>query len=294
MVPLISSICQGALGVCQLPRFWWKTITRSIGSLDPDYPDCSGGLDTRCMEVLGLPRDETLSYLRKELPTYLEFEAWVSQRTGETLNTAAINRWNDAVNHRVHTKPAKIAETYGDIGWPLDQRHTDAVLLNSLQDWQLFHRRDLMAGTPDLRAPVIPLISSIDRGTLGICQLPRTWLKISLHSKGLLHADYPACGPGLDQRVLDLLHLDRSEVVSTLSGNRPTYLEFEDWVAARGSIDDEAVAAWNVFIRDRVHADEKRSDIHATLDRKDDGTLQSAVLLNHLEDWHLARRSLTA
>ena len=294
MVPLISSVCQGTLGVCQLPRFWWKTITRSVGSLDREYPDCSGGLDTRCMEVLGLRRDETLSYLRKELPTYLEFEAWVLQRTGETPNTTAIDRWNDAVNHRVHTNPAKIAETYGDIGWPLDQRHTDAVLLNSLQDWQLFHKRDLVAKTSDLRAPVVPLISSIDRGTLGICQLPRTWLKITLHGKGLLHPDYPACEPGLDQRVLDLLHLDRSEVVSTISENRPTYLEFEDWVTTRGSIDDEAVAAWNVFIRDRVHRDEKRSDIHATLGRKDDGTLQSAVLLNHLEDWHLARRSLTA
>ncbi len=90
------------------------------------------------------------------------------------------------------------------------------------------------------------------------------------------------------------MHLDRAEVVSTITENLPTYLEFEDWVAARGSIDSDAVAAWNVFIRDRVHADEKRSDIHATLGRKDDGTLQSAVLLNHLEDWHLARQSLPA
>ena len=292
MVPLISSVCQGTLGVCQLPRFWWKTITRSIGSLDPEYPDCSGGLDTWCMEVLGLPRDETLRYLRNELPTYLEFEAWVLQRTGDTLDAAAISRWNDAVNNRVHADPAKIVETYADIGWPSDQRHTDAVLLNSLQDWQLFHKRDLLGGTSDLRAPVIPLISSIDRGSLGICQLPRTWLKISLHGKGLLHPDYPACGSGLDQRVLDLLSLDRTEVVSTITEKQPTYLVFESWVAARGSIDDEAVASWNLFIRDRVHGKEKRSDIHATLGREDDGTLQSAVLLNHLEDWHLARRSL--
>ena len=29
MIPLIGSICTGPLGVCQLPRTWWKALSRS-------------------------------------------------------------------------------------------------------------------------------------------------------------------------------------------------------------------------------------------------------------------------
>jgi hypothetical protein len=166
--------------------------------------------------------------------------------------------------------------------------------LNSLQDWQLFHRRSLVAEDGTLRTPVVPLISSVDRGPLGVCQLPRTWLKVSLHGKSLLHPDYPASGPGLDQRVLDLLDLDREEVIAFIQDERPSYLDLERWVSERATIDDAAISEWNTAIRDRVHEDEKRANIHATLGRKDDGTLRSAVILNHVEDWHLAHQITSA
>jgi hypothetical protein len=34
MVPLISSQCQGLLGVSHLPRFWWKVICETSDALD--------------------------------------------------------------------------------------------------------------------------------------------------------------------------------------------------------------------------------------------------------------------
>ena len=291
MIPLISSLCQGTLGVCQLPRFWWKRTTRSVGLLDPDYPDCSDGLDASVLEVLGLNRERTLGYLRDELPNYLAFELWVGQQS-DKLNRSAIRRWNDAVHKRVHSQPKKLVETYCDIGWTNDKLETGAVLLNSLQDWQLFHRRDLVSTHSTLQFPVVPLVSSIDVGPLGVCQLPRTWLKIVLQSKELLHEEYPACGNGLDKKVLEVLQLDREEVVGFVSEGLPSYLEFEAWIVERSFVDNGVIADWNTSIRERIHGQEKRAEIHATLKRSDDGTLKSAVTLNHLEDWHLAHLSI--
>ena len=46
MVPLISSLAYGPLGACQLPRTWWKVLTRNAGILDDEYPDMTdNGLD---------------------------------------------------------------------------------------------------------------------------------------------------------------------------------------------------------------------------------------------------------
>lgn len=50
MVPMIGSICKGSIGICQLPRAWWKAVPRLVGLLDPSYPDNSDGLDTWCLQ----------------------------------------------------------------------------------------------------------------------------------------------------------------------------------------------------------------------------------------------------
>ena len=57
MIPMISSLCQGSLGVCQLGRTWWKALSRAVDLLDPDYPDNSGGLDTWCLQAMELDVD---------------------------------------------------------------------------------------------------------------------------------------------------------------------------------------------------------------------------------------------
>ena len=294
MIPLISSICHGPLGVCQLPRFWWKALLRQAGLLDPEYPDCSSGLDKWVLMTLELDQEQTLEYLRGETPTYLDFEAWVLEQKGGEMDWAAVDRWNEAVWQRVHADPAKIAETYGDIGLSSDVTCTSAVLLNSLQDWQLFYRRDLMADSSDLRAPVVPLISSIDQGPLEVCQLPRTWLKVVLKTRGLLHPDYPDCGGGLDARVLEVLGLDQEQTLGFLREELPDYLEFEEWVLdqCQGELDQEATESWNRSIYERVHTDGIRTRILATVGWEDDEDLTSALVLNHIEDWHLAHGDL--
>ena len=295
MIPLISSNCTGPLGACQLPRTWWKVLLRQKGLLDEEYPDCGGGLDAGVLRALGLDQEAALDYLRTTLPTYLDFEAWVLRKKGGSLDREAVETWNFSVRSRVHTSPEKIAETYRDIGFGGDVKITSAVILNSLQDWQLFHKRDLNTGLPGLGGKVVPLVATIDYGPLGVCQLPRTWLKILLRAKGLLHPDYPdMTGTGLDPKVLGVLRLDVEAVLKFIRENLPDYLTFEGWVLeqTKGRIDREAVEEWNTFLRKRVHLEAKRRDIHATVGRKDDGTLTSAVVLNHVEDWHLAHARL--
>ena len=296
MIPLLSSLCYGPLEVCQLPRTWWKVLLRNAGILDEEYPDVSEGLDKSVLEVLNLDRETTLAYLRENMPDYLRFESWVLGQNDGMLDREAIETWNESVRTRIHTRPDKLEETTNDIGIPNDGAITSAVVLNGLQDWSLFYRRDLTEGFSAPGGRVVPLISSLDYGPLNVCQLPRTWLKILLRSRRLLHPDYPdMTDSGLDPLALRAVNVEPNDAVRFIRDNAPAYLDFEAWILRQndGSVDGAAVEEWNAFVRRRIHSDEKIVDIHDTLGLENDGSLTSAVVLNHVEDWHFAHADLT-
>ncbi len=296
MIPLLSSLCYGPLEVCQLPRTWWKVLLRNVGLLDAEYPDVSEGLDKFVLEVLNLDRETTLAYLRENMPDYLQFEAWVLGQNDGRLDRKAIDSWNESVRTRVHTRPDKLQETTSDIGISNDGAITSAVILNSLQDESLFYRRDLTEGFSALGGRVVPLISSLDYGPLNVCQLPRTWLKILLRSRDLLHPDYPdMTDNGLDPLALRAVNIQPHDAVRFIRDNAPAYLDFEAWILRQndGRVDPGAVDEWNTFVRTRIHSNEKIVDIHNTLGLENDGNLTSAVVLNHVEDWHFAHADLT-
>ena len=291
MVPLISSLAYGPLGACQLPRTWWKVLTRNAGILDDEYPDFSDGLDRRVLEVLALDRETTLAYLRENMPSYLDFEAWILEQKGDAFwgfeQQDAIVRWNAFIRARRH-RSDKLEETYTDTGLPRDAGIDSATVLNSLQDWQLFYKRDMSK----LSGSIVPLVATIDFGPLGVRQLPRTWYKILLRAKGLLHPDYPdMTDNGLDPRVLRALNLDIDATLNHIRKNMPSYLEFEGWVLEQcgGQIPAQAVDEWNDYLCNRIHNDAKRAEIRATVGCDD---LSSAVVLNHIEDWHLSHQWL--
>ncbi len=293
MVPLISSLAYGPLGACQLPRTWWKVLTRNAGILDDEYPDMTdNGLDPRVLRALNLDIETTLAYLRENMPSYLDFEAWVLQQKGDDFwgfeQQDAIVRWNAFIRARRH-RSDKIEETYTDTGLSQDAGIDSATLLNCLQDMQLFYKRDL----PELSGNIVPLIATIDFGPLGVRQLPRTWYKILLKAKGLLHPDYPdMTDSGLDPRVLHALNLDIDATLNHIRTNLPSYLEFEGWVLEQcgGQIPAQAVDEWNDYLCNRIHNDAKRAEIRATVGC---GDISSAVVLNHIEDWHLAHQWLS-
>ena len=135
---------------------------------------------------------------------------------------------------------------------------------------------------------IIPLISSGTAGPLGVLHLPRLWLKASLGATHKLHTDYPSCGQGYDQMVLDGLGLDKATFEKFIADEKPTYPQFESWVLAQsgGSLDAAAVEKLNAAITGYIHADETRAAILAADSIPDEGKVRDAVMLNNLDDWH--------
>jgi len=134
---------------------------------------------------------------------------------------------------------------------------------------------------------IIPLISSGTAGPLGVLHLPRLWLKASLGAAGKLHPDYPSCGNGYDQMVLDGLGLDKAAFETFIREKKPTYPQLEAWVLEQsgGSLNAEAVAKLNASILGYHHGDDIRKEILSASGIEDDGTIPDAVNLNNLDDW---------
>lgn len=133
---------------------------------------------------------------------------------------------------------------------------------------------------------IVPMISSGTAGPLGVLHLPRLWLKASLGAAGKLHSDYPSCGQGYDQMVLDGLGLDKAAFESFIA-TKPTYPQLEAWVLAQsgGSLDAAAVAKLNAAITGYIHADDVRASILSANGIPDEGKIRDAVNLNNLDDW---------
>ena len=244
------------------------------------------------MEGFGIDDKEMLEFVTSEKPNYLDFEKWVEETARRKPNPVGRNGWNALIKTRIH-RPIKFYSITEALGLKPGTDLKSAVVLNNLEDWHYFYERDLPEA-PLLSGAAIPLISSLDYGRLGVCQLPRTWLKVILEAKGLLHSDYPGCGDGLDAKVLKTLGLDRDATVEFLQSETPPYLAFESWIIEqkRGRIDGEAVEKWNHFIRTREHLEKKRNSILDFLGLPNDGNMTSAVVLNHIEDWEYAYREL--
>ena len=144
------------------------------------------------------------------------------------------------------------------------------------------------------KTQMIPTISSGVAGPLGVLHLPRFWSKVLMDSKGQLHEDYPACGAGFDQMVLDGLGLDKDTTLAYISDNSPTYPQFEVWVLEQsgGSLDQAAVNELNAAIVGYNHDDDTRGSILGASHINDDGSIVDAVNLNNLDDWYELHASL--
>jgi len=134
---------------------------------------------------------------------------------------------------------------------------------------------------------IVPLISSGVTGPLGVCHLPRLWLKLSLESVGKLASGYPGAGKGYDQMVIDGLGLNRDAVIDFVKKNKPTYPQFETWVKKSGTKTDKAsIEKLNAAIRAYHHDDGTRKSILGANGLPDDPNApKDAINLNNLDDW---------
>jgi hypothetical protein len=134
----------------------------------------------------------------------------------------------------------------------------------------------------------VPLISSGTAGPLGVLHLPRLWLKASLEAQGKLDKNYPGCGKGYDQMVLDGLGLDRQKTLDYLKNSRPSYTEFESWVKSQPGVklDSASVEKLNSAIKGYIHGDDTRKEIFGASGLSDQNcNYRDAVNLNNLDDW---------
>jgi hypothetical protein len=143
---------------------------------------------------------------------------------------------------------------------------------------------------------IIPLISSGTAGPLGILHLPRLWLKASLGAAGKLHSDYPACGNGYDQMVLDALGIEKSVFEGYIATAKPSYPDCETWILEQvgGVLDAVAVAKLNAAITSYHHAKEVRESILKASEIPDVGKILDAIALNNLDDWQAFHQQILA
>jgi len=138
-VPLISSGVAGPLGVVHLPRLWQKISLEATGKLASGYPAVGKGFDAMTLAALGLDEEAVRDFIKKNKPTYPQFENWVKQNA-KSLAREAIEKHNAAVRGYDHDDATRqgILSACGmadDASAP-----KDAVNLNNLDDWYEFHQ----------------------------------------------------------------------------------------------------------------------------------------------------------
>ena len=136
--PLISSGVSGPLGVLHLPRLWQKVVLSATGNLADGYDECGMGYDNMVLSALGLDKDATLSFLKGNIPSYPEFEKWVLEQKGGSLDQAAVDELNAGIKGYNHGDDTR-KEILDAAGIADDGSILDAVGLNNLDDWTEFH-----------------------------------------------------------------------------------------------------------------------------------------------------------
>jgi hypothetical protein len=141
---------------------------------------------------------------------------------------------------------------------------------------------------------VVPSISSGTAGPMGVIHLPRLWKKLTLAAAGVLPSDYDECGAGFDQMTLNALGLDKQKVSDYVRSQKPTYMQFEEWVLAQngGKLDSAAIVKHNDAVRGYHHSDELAAKMRTASGVKD-ANIKDAVTLNMIEDLDEIHRQVT-
>jgi hypothetical protein len=140
-----------------------------------------------------------------------------------------------------------------------------------------------------MSSTLVPTISSGTAGPLGVLHLPRLWQKFSVGSQGKLAAGYPGIGGGYDSMVINALGLTPDAVRDYISSSKPTYPQFETWVAGQPGVklDAGTVSELNSAIKGYIHSDDTRAGIFGANGLTDATcTCRDAVNLNNLDDWY--------
>jgi len=139
--------------------------------------------------------------------------------------------------------------------------------------------------------PIAPVTA---KGPLGVVHLPRMWAKALQKATGHLQDDY-IVGCGLDRAVCRELGLDMEKAIAYIQSEKPSYLEYENWVVAEvGGVGPDQVRAANDAILglrfDAEHARQFREELGLPETSDVDG----AADLDSWDDLSQFHRLLTA
>jgi hypothetical protein len=144
IIPLISSGTAGPLGVLHLPRLWQKASLAAAGKAHPDYPALAPGYDHMVLNALGIDIEAVRKFIAEEKPTYPQFEAWVLQQCGDSLDAKTVADLNASIVGYHHKDEVRKAILDAN-GIPDEGKILDAINLNNLDDWLSFHQ-EVIAG----------------------------------------------------------------------------------------------------------------------------------------------------
>lgn len=137
VIPTVSSKVAGPFGAVHVPRLWAKLLLSSRGLLPDDYDACGDGFDAMTIAALGLNREELMSFIRTEQPTYMAFETWLSHKTRGALDPSKIEAHNRAIlSYRHDDSTAKAMRASSGV---FDSSICDAATLNALDDFDQLH-----------------------------------------------------------------------------------------------------------------------------------------------------------
>ena len=142
IVPLISSGVAGPLGVLHLPRLWLKASLAAAGKLHPAYPGCGAGYDQMVLDGLGIKKGDFESFIADSKPSYIDCENWILQQTGGSIPAETIEKLNAAIRGYIHDEDTR-KEILDAAGREDDGTIKDAINLNNLDDWAIFHAQEL-------------------------------------------------------------------------------------------------------------------------------------------------------
>ncbi|MGA7569963.1 MAG: hypothetical protein WBG27_09010 [Candidatus Aquilonibacter sp.] len=137
VVPLISSDTAGPLGAIHLPRLWTKLTLAAAGVLPDSYDECGKGFDQMTLDALGLDRQKTMEFIKKNHPKYVEFEEWVIAQNGGSISPERVKKHNEAVRGYKHSD--ELAGKMRASSGIKNASIKDAVTLNTIEDLDDVH-----------------------------------------------------------------------------------------------------------------------------------------------------------
>src|ERR1700685_2022078 len=84
----------GSLGLVHLKRLWSRYMANRLAAAPPNDGNNDWAADNTVISALGLNLHETMRYLYAVGPSFEQFEQWILERNGGSIDQGKIERIN--------------------------------------------------------------------------------------------------------------------------------------------------------------------------------------------------------